>query len=60
VVESHSVLAQEVVKRNLMSVKELGFPVSVVSALHTGLLQIALCMCQVIMNNQSLSMRPVP
>jgi hypothetical protein len=32
VVESHSVLAQEVVKRNLMSVKELSFPVSFVSS----------------------------
>jgi hypothetical protein len=42
-----------------MSVKELGFPVSFVSALHTGLMQIALCMCQVIMNNHSLSIRPV-
>jgi hypothetical protein len=51
VVESHSVLAQEVVKRNLMSLKELGFPVSFVSALHTGLLQLALSMSQVILNN---------
>jgi hypothetical protein len=37
VVESHSVLEQEVVKRNLMLVKELGFPVSFVSAVHIGL-----------------------